>query len=87
MLLEIRVQLLPGFIGVQEKLLSCFESQSANVTVREAGRGPDKSYDLQISLFRHINMIARLNQGSQIIHAFFPPATAAAASAALPLPK
>ena len=57
MFIEIGLQLLPGFIGVEEKLLSRAEGQPTNIAISHSRRGADESHDPHIP-FRHHFMIA-----------------------------
>jgi len=57
MFIEVGLQLLFGFIGVEEKFLSRAEGQPANVAISHTRRGADESHDPYIP-FRHDFMIA-----------------------------
>jgi hypothetical protein len=77
---EIRLELLLGPIRIQEKLLPRSESQSAYVTIANAGRDANKPYDSEIPV-RHLNIIAGAGEGVKSpagVHCLFP-ATAATA--------
>jgi hypothetical protein len=57
MFFEIGLQLLLGFVGVQEELLPGAEGETAEIAIGHAGCGPDESYDPEISV-RHRTIIA-----------------------------
>jgi len=48
MLVKIGLELLLGFLAVEQKFLPGPESQPADVAVRDAGGGADEPYDLKI---------------------------------------
>lgn len=62
MLFKVRLQLLLGFVRILQKFLPCPEGKPADVAIRIAGGGPDKSDDLKTSIW-HLNIIARVREG------------------------
>lgn len=56
-LVKIRLQLLSGFLAVQQKFLPRAERQTANITISDTRGGPDKSHDLKAS-FCHIRIVS-----------------------------
>jgi len=65
MFFEIGLQLLFGFRGVQEELLSRTEGQPTNIAISHTRRGADESHDPHIP-FRHRFMIAGAMNAGQI---------------------
>src|SRR6266852_3287851 len=56
MLVEVRLELLSRFVGVEEELLPCPEGQSADIAKRGARRRTDETHDLKVPV-RHSNII------------------------------
>jgi len=50
MLFEVGLELLSGFIGIQQKFLTRPESEPAHVAIGHAGCGPYESYDSHVPL-------------------------------------
>jgi len=65
MFFEVGLQLLFGFLGVQEELLSRAEGQPTNIAISHTRRGADESHDPHISI-RHRFMIAGEMNAGQI---------------------
>jgi hypothetical protein len=57
MLVKVGLELLFGFVGVNQKLASRPEDQFAEIAIRSARGAPDESCYLEIPV-RHRNMIA-----------------------------
>ena len=53
--IEIGLQLLAGFVGVEKEFLARAEGQAADVAIGGAGRGADKPYDPHIAVGHQAN--------------------------------
>jgi hypothetical protein len=65
MLVEVGLQLLPGFIGIQHKLLPRAKGQPAKVAVSITGRSSNKANDPEIPV-SHGNIMAVRQEGVKL---------------------